>query len=249
MSVGINQYDVAAFRARGVRLANARGVNERAVAEHALALILALTRKLHTGRDRQTQHRWRPMIGDSAIREEEIGGKTLLIVGLGTIGRRLAHLAKAFDMHVIATRRDAAAGKGPADEVFGQDRLPEVLPRADIVALTCPLTPETDKLIGTQALQRMKPTAYLVNVARGRVVDEPALIAALADNRIAGAALDCVWQEPLPADSPLWSFENVLITPHTAGETRLYEERVIDVLVENLERLWRGETHLQNEIV
>jgi phosphoglycerate dehydrogenase-like enzyme len=125
----------------------------------------------------------------------------------------------------------------------------EVLPRADIVALTCPLTPQTEKLIGERALGAMKPSAYLVNVARGRVVDEPALIAALNAGRIAGAALDCTVEEPLPASSPLWDFDNVLITPHTAGETRRYEDNVIDVLLENLDRLWRGEPELKNQVV
>lgn len=248
LSVGINQYDVAAFKAAGVRLANARGANENAVAEHALALMLALARKIPGARDHQARKEWRGMIGDAAIREEELAGKTLLIVGLGTIGQRLAKLAKALDMHVIGLRRDTSAGKGAADEVVGRDRLLDVLPRADILALTCPLTPETEGMIGAAALSRMKPATYLVNVARGRVVDEPALIEALGKGGIAGAALDCVWEEPLPADSLLWSFENVVITPHTGGETRAYEERIIDVLMENVERLWRGEARLRNEI-
>ena len=124
-----------------------------------------------------------------------------------------------------------------------------MLPQADFVALTCPLTPETENLIDARALAAMKPSAYLVNVARGRVVNEPALVEALEQKRIAGAALDCVWEEPLPATSPLWGVPNVLITPHTAGETRRYEDNVIDLLLENLERLWRGEAALKNQIV
>ena len=132
---------------------------------------------------------------------------------------------------------------------FPQHRLLELLPHADFVALTCPLTPETERLIDARALAAMKPSAFLINVARGRVVDEPALVEALAGKRIAGAALDCTVEEPLPADSPLWALDNVLITPHTAGETRRYEDNVIDLLLENLERLWRGETPLRNHIV
>lgn len=248
LSVGINQYDVAAFKAAGVRLANARGANENAVAEHALALMLALARKIPSARDHQARKAWRGMIGDATIREEELGGKTLLIVGLGTIGQRLAKLAKALDMTVIGVRRDPSAGKGAADEVVPQGRFLDALPRADVVALTCPLTPETEGMIGEAALACMKTSAYLINVARGRVVDEPALIESLSKGGIAGAALDCAWEEPLPPKSPLWSFENVLVTPHTGGETRAYEERIIDVLMENLERLWRGEARLRNEI-
>jgi len=188
------------------------------------------------------------MMGDIGRREQEIGGKTLLIIGLGRIGSRLARLARAFDLRVIGLRRNPGAG-GDADEVHGIERLSALLPEADIVALTCPLTPETEGLIGADALARMKPSAHLVNVARGRCVEEPALIAALQEGRIAGAALDCFSEEPLPESSPLWGFENVLITPHTAGETRRYEDNVIDLLLENLERLWAGEGMLRNEIV
>jgi phosphoglycerate dehydrogenase-like enzyme len=189
------------------------------------------------------------MISDQAQREDELGGKTLLIVGLGRIGSRLAALARAFGLRVIATKRNPAAGAAAADLVVNDGRLAEVLPQADIVALTCPLTPQTEKLIGAAALAAMKPSAYLVNVARGRVVDEPALIAALEAGRIAGAALDCTVEEPLPDASPLWGFDNVLITPHTAGETRRYEDNVLDILLENLERLWREQTELKNQVV
>ena len=151
-------------------------------------------------------------------------------------------------MRVIATKRDPASGASAADAVFSQDRLRELLPQADVVALTCPLTPETERLINAQALAAMKPSAILVNVARGKVVDEPALIEALAGKRIAGAGIDCTVEEPLAAASPLWA-PNVLITPHTAGETRAYEDNVIDLLLENLDRLWRGETELRNHVV
>jgi phosphoglycerate dehydrogenase-like enzyme len=126
--------------------------------------------------------------------------------------------------------------------------LPQLLPQADFVALTCPLTPATEKLIDSTALELMKPTAVLINMARGRVVDEPALIAALRNGTIVGTGLDCFWDEPLPPDSPLWAMENVLITPHSGGETQQYEERVIAILLENLEMLWRGEKVLFNQI-
>jgi phosphoglycerate dehydrogenase-like enzyme len=249
ISAGIDQYDQKLFREHGVRLANAAGVNAAAVSEHAMAMILALKRHIHTGRDNQAKKLWRGMISDIPAREDELGGKTLLIVGLGKIGARLAKLAKAFDLKVVATRRDASQGGGAADAVYGNDKLHELLPGADIVALTCPLTPQTTNLIDAKALALMKPTAHLVNVARGRVVDEDALIRALQEKRIAAAGLDVTREEPLPAASPLWEMSNVLITPHTAGETQRYEDGVIDLLVENLERLWRGEATLKNQIV
>lgn len=249
ISAGIDQYDRELLRANGIRLANAAGVNAHAVAEHAIALVLAIKRHIHTGRDNQAAKVWRGMISDIPAREDELGGKTMLIVGLGRIGTRLAKLAKAFDLKVIATRRDASRGGGGADAVYGYDRLHELLPAADIVALTCPLTPETTNLIGTKALGLMKPTATLVNVARGKVVDEDALIRALQEQRIAAAGLDVTRDEPLAASSPLWTMKNVLITPHTAGETQRYEDGVIDLLLENLERLWRGESALVNAVV
>lgn len=249
ISAGTDQYDKERFREKGVRLASAKGVNARAVAEHAMSLILALSRQLHTGRDNQRAKHWRGMIGDPAAREDELGGKTLLIVGLGSIGNRLAQIAKAFDLNVIATRRDPATGAGAADRVYAQSELAALLPQADIVALTCPLTPETENLIDARAFSLMKPSAHLINVARGKVVDEDALVAALAEGRIAAAGIDVTREEPLPASSPLWSMPNVLLTPHTAGETRRYEDNVLDILMENLERLWRGEKELRNQVV
>jgi phosphoglycerate dehydrogenase-like enzyme len=212
-------------------------------------LILAVARQIPEARDNQTATKWRGMIGDLSKREDELGGKTLLIAGMGRIGSRLAALAKAFDMRVIAIRLDPSKGEGVADKVVGAEGLLSMLPQADFVALTCPLTPRTENLIDAKALATMKPSAYLINVARGRVVNEPALVEALAQKRIAGAALDCVWEEPLPATSGLWKVPNVLITPHTAGETRRYEDNVIDLLLENLERLWHGETVLKNQFV
>jgi len=249
ISAGTDQYDKERFRQKGVRLASAQGVNANAVAEHAIALILALARQLHSGRDNQRAKVWRGMVADPEAREDELRGKTLLIVGLGGIGARLATLAKAFELRVIAVKRDPNVGASAADAVHPASDLPRLLPLADIVALTCPLTPETENLMDARALGLMKPSAYLVNVARGRVVDEQALIAALQDGTLAAAGIDCTCEEPLPAASPLWSLRNLLLTPHTAGETRRYENGVIDLLLDNLERLWRGETVLRNQIV
>lgn len=249
ISAGTDQYDRALLQRHGIRLASAQGANEEAVAEHAMALILGLARALHTGRDNQAKRQWRGMISDPAQRERELSGSTLLVIGLGRIGSRLAALARAFRMRVIGLKRNLASATGTVDAVFGPDGLHEALAQADFVALTCPLTPETEGLIGAAELKAMRRTASLINVARGRVVDEPALIMALERGAIAGAGLDCVQEEPLPASSPLWAMENVIITPHTAGETQRYESNVIDLLQENLARLYRGETALKNQIV
>jgi phosphoglycerate dehydrogenase-like enzyme len=249
ISAGTDQYSRQALGEAGVRVASAQGSNERAVAEHAIALILAIARKLPMARDNQSARKWRGLISEISQREDELGGKTLVIVGMGRIGSRLARLAKAFDMQVIAVKRDPATGAEAADLAVPQTRLLEVLAQADFVALTCPLNASTENLIGEQAFAAMKPSAYLINVARGRVVNEPALIEALESGRIAGAAIDCVWQEPLPESSPLWSVPRLFITPHTAGETQKYEDNVIDLLLENLDRQWRGESELKNGFV
>jgi len=248
-AAGYDQFDLDALGARGVRLANGSGVNRNAVSDHAMALLLALARHVHTGRDRQREHVWRGMISDLGRREEELAGKTMLVYGLGAIGARVARLARAFDMRVVGIKRDVASHDGSSDEVRPPDRFLESLAEADVVVLTCPLTPQTENLVDAGALARMKPDAYLINVARGRCVNEPALIDALRRGAIAGAGIDTTREEPLASDSPLWDLENALITPHTAGETRRYEDNVLDILLENIRRLQRGEGTLVNTIV
>ncbi len=246
---GYDNFDVDAVRAKGARLANASGVNVNAVSDHAMALLLGLTRQIHTGRDNQRKGHWRGMISDLSQREDELPGKTMLIFGLGKIGGRLAKLAKAFDMTVIGLKRDISTPVEHVDELHPSAALGELLPRADAVVLTCPLTPETKNVIDGAALAAMKPSSYLINVARGGCVEEAALVDALRREAIAGAGIDVTVPEPLGADSPLWSMENVILTPHTGGETRKYEDNVIDILLENLDRLSKGNEPLHNQVV
>jgi phosphoglycerate dehydrogenase-like enzyme len=151
-------------------------------------------------------------------------------------------------MHVIGVKRDITTGKHGADEVVATADLMKVLPRADIVVLACPLNAATEGLMGAAQLAAMKPGAHLINVARGKVADEAAVIAALQSGHLGAAGLDVTREEPLAATSLLWSMPQVLITPHTAGETQAYEDNVIEILLENLDRLWRGETKLRNDI-
>jgi phosphoglycerate dehydrogenase-like enzyme len=248
-AAGYDQFDLEALRGRGIRLCNASGVNANAVSEHAVALMLALLRKLHTGRDNQRAHHWRGMISELDAREDELPGKTVLVFGAGTIGGRIARLCRAFDTHVIGVKRNPAHADPAFHEVHPPAQLASLLPRADVVILSCPLNDQTRNLMNAATLAAMKPSAYLINVARGGCVDEPALVQALANGQIAGAGIDVTVREPLPGDSPLWDFENVIVTPHTGGETRAYEDRVVDILADNLKRLWRGETQLRNQIV
>ncbi len=249
ISAGVDQYDRAVLAGAGIRLASAQGANANAVSEHAISLILAIARRLPEARDNQARKHWRGMIGDLTRREDELGGKTLLVVGIGRIGGRLARLAKAFGMNVIGLRQDPSKGAEGADEIHGMDALMAQLPRADYVALTCALTPETRGLMAAQQFAAMKPASILVNVARGAVCVEPDLVAALASGHLGAAALDVTAEEPLAEASPLWSMPNVFITPHTGGETRAYEGNVLDLMEENLKRLRAGETTLKNQIV
>jgi phosphoglycerate dehydrogenase-like enzyme len=249
VAAGTDMFPKDLLASHGIRLASARGVNAGAVSDHAMGFMLALVRKLPEARDNQTRHVWRGMGKTLSEREDELSGKTVVVVGLGAIGDRIAKLSKAFDMRVVGIRRDPSAGSGHADEVHGLDELATVLPEADFVVLACPLTSETANIINEATLTLMKPTAYLVNVGRGGCVDESALAAALCEGRIAGAAIDVAAEEPLPQESPVWDLPNILITPHTGGETHRYEENVLDILQENLRRLWAGETELKNQIV
>jgi phosphoglycerate dehydrogenase-like enzyme len=249
ISSGMDQYSRELLGAKGIRLASAAGVNARAVAEHAIALILAIARRLPEARDNQHKKTWRGMIGDLAQREDELGGKTLLVVGMGRIGSHLAKLAKAFDMKVVGIRRDPKAGANGADSIHGMGDLVKLMPDADFVALTCALTPETIGLMSAAAFEAMKPSSVFVNVARGKVADEAALIATMQAGKIWAAGLDVTVDEPLPESSPLWTMPNVFITPHTAGETRAYEDNVLDILMENLDRLWRDEKTLRNQVL
>lgn len=185
----------------------------------------------------------------SSTRERSAGGRctaltlrgsTVLLIGLGNIGRRVTLLAKAFDMRVIGARR----GSDPVpevDEVFPSTRLLDHLPEADYIVICAPLTDETEGLLGEAEFSAMKETAYLINVGRGRIADEDAMIMALRERRIAGAYLDCFAVEPLPADNPLWGLENVFVVPHDSHSSPKIGDRVVAQFAENLRRYARGE--------
>jgi phosphoglycerate dehydrogenase-like enzyme len=249
LSAGVDYYDQAVLRAAGVRLASASGANANAVAEHAVGLLLGVTRKLFVARDDQHKGFWSGMKGDFAQREDELAGKTALVVGTGRIGAKLIRLLKAFDMHVIGVRQNPQAGTAGADEVHATAALPSLLPRADAVILVCPLTDATRGLVNAASFAAMKPTAILVNCARGPVVDEAALVTALTEGRIRAAGLDVFATEPLPAESPLWTLPNSFVTPHTGGETCAYENNVLDLMMENISRLQQGASGLVNQVV
>ena len=249
ISAGYEQFSLDELRSRAIRMANASGVNANAVSHHAMGLVLALARQLHQARDQQHNRHWRPMISDLSHREDDLCGQTMLIIGLGEIGSRLAKLAKAFEMEVLGVKQDVASHDGTADEVYAPDQLETLLGRADFVVLCCPLNRLTREMIDANAFSAMKASAQLVNVARGGCVQEKALAVALTKGQIAGAAIDHFQDEPLGTESPFWTMENLIITPHSAGETRKYEDNVIDILIENIDRLQTGNQELVNQIL
>ena len=248
VSSGTNQYDAEAFKRHGVLLSSARGVNQNAVSEHAMGLILSLTRRLHEARDNQLRGVWGSAGKELCSREDELPGKTMLVVGAGAIGERINRLGKAFDMKVIGVRRDPDRGLGGADEMHSFTDISALLPRADIVVLCCPLTDETRHIMNPVTFALMKPDAYLINVARGGCVDTDALVSALDGGKLAGAGIDVTEEEPLPAGSPLWARRDVMLTSHCGGETRKYEINVVDLLRRNLDILWSGSEDLINRV-
>lgn len=213
----------------GVAVTNAAGIHAPNVAEHVVGSLLGFARCSREGWRREQQREWRPYdVG-------ELAGSTVTVVGLGSIGRAVVDRLSAFDVETVGIRASPEKG-GPADVVRGPDALNDALAETDHVVLTCPLTEATRGLIGESEFRSLPPHAVLVNVARGPVVDTEALVSTLQRGRLGGAALDVTDPEPLPPDHPLWTFENVQITPHVAGATPHYYERLADLVAENVER-------------
>jgi phosphoglycerate dehydrogenase-like enzyme len=223
---------------RGISVCAAPGVKGPTVAEHAMLLLLASFRRF---REIEEARRRRDWIRDQMHETSRtLEGATLVIVGFGAIGQEIARKAKAFDMHVITVTR--AGRTGPTvDQAVKREHLHDVLPQGDAVVLCLPVEPDTVRLFGDAEFARMRPDALFINVGRGDLVDEEALVRALAAKRIGGAALDVTAVEPLPADSPLWAFNNVLISPHSAGCGKDGSERFNVIFAENLRRYRAGE--------
>jgi phosphoglycerate dehydrogenase-like enzyme len=211
------------------------GIHATPLAEFALFGMLAFAKDLPRMLADQRARRW----GQYPV--AELSGRTLVIVGLGQIGAEVARLAAAFGMRVVGLNRTGSGDHPYVAELDRIDALGDRLPEADAVVISLPLTPQTTGLLDATAIARIKPGAMLVNVGRGGVLDEPALIDALCSGRLAGAALDVFATEPLAADSPLWELPNVLVSPHTAGLSVYENERLVSLFVENLRRYLRGE--------
>lgn len=235
LSAGVDFLPLDRIESEGIALANASGVHAEPIGEQVLAYMLQFERGLvETSRN---QHRgvWERVEGG------ELRGKTLGVIGVGAIGSRVAELGQALDMTVVGTKRDLDDAPGAVDDLLPADEYPRLLRRADYVVLACPLTDETEGLIGRPEFRLMGPDAVLVNVARGAIVDEDALVRALQYHMISGAALDVFEEEPLPPDSVLWDLSNVVVTPHMAGSTPHKDGRWVDIVAANYEALAAGD--------
>ncbi|MEF8781545.1 MAG: D-2-hydroxyacid dehydrogenase [Haloarculaceae archaeon] len=227
---GVGHLPLSAFEERGVAVTSASGVHGPNIAEYAIGSLLTFSRGFHRAWQRQQRREYR------SFQTRELKDSTVTVVGLGAIGEAVVDRLEPFDVETVGVRYTPEKG-GPSDEVVGFGAIHDALARTDYLVLACPLTETTEGLIDREALSTLPAEAVVVNVARGEIVDTDDLVFALQRNGIRGAALDVTDPEPLPADHDLWTFSNVLLTPHNAGDTPHYYERVADILSENLRRL------------
>jgi len=236
-SAGVDRVTTPAVRQRGLAVTNARGVFSRPIAEYVVMMALAIARRLPQLLELQRERTWQPLRG------RELSELTIGIIGYGDIGKEVARLLEPFGCRILATRRhpERGSGEGSPVELFGLDQLGEVLRQSDIVVVAAPLTDETAGLIGSEQLGEMRQDAWLINIARGRLIDELALRRALESGWIGGAVLDVFSEEPLSPESPLYRTPNLIITPHTSWASDRVVERTVDLFVDNLRRDRAGE--------
>jgi phosphoglycerate dehydrogenase-like enzyme len=221
--------------ASGVVLTNSRYVFDDALAEYTIGLMLALSKDLYATFQHQGEHRW-------VQRETEtLGGKTVVMVGVGPIARRTAQIARAFGMSVRGIGRTPRGGDPDFGDIAAPDGLRASFADADYVVMVLPSTPQTAGMVDAAAIGALKPAARLINVGRGSTLDQDALCKALREGRLAGAALDVMSPEPLPADSPLWDVPNLIISPHMSGDHTGWQRDIVDLFTRNLDRFQRGE--------
>jgi phosphoglycerate dehydrogenase-like enzyme len=242
-SAGADRPVYQALQERGVQVTTSSGANARVVAAMALAGLLALNKRFPMLWAQQQRREWLPLLGVSRM-PRDLPGQTATIVGWGPIGQELAQLLSALGLNVIAVRTQDPRPQGDV-EMVRFEQMHTVLPRTDCLVLACPLTATTRGLVNAQVLQALPPGAHLINVARGEVVMQDELIAALQSGHIGGAFLDVFEHEPLPAESPLWSLPNVMVSPHAAGHSDGNAERVNHLFLDNLQR-WVGGQPLKN---
>ncbi len=240
-AAGVNQLMFPELRNSDVVVTNSRGIHALPMAEHIVGMLVALARRFPSAFRHQMQRKWAQQeIWDEPIRPRELHGQTVLFVGFGAIGREVARRLLPMGMRLWAVTRSGKAPSELVERVLPATELNAALPEADFVILAAPETPETINMFSTPQFLRMKPTAFLINVARGSLIDESALVEALRRRDIAGAALDVAREEPLPASSPLWELDNIIITPHISAVSEFLWDRQTRLLLENLERWFAG---------
>lgn len=241
-AVGVGSLMFPELLASDVVITTARGIRARAIAEHILGVTIALARRLPTAIRAQVEHRWAQAdIEGPDIDVRTLQGQRMGIVGLGAIGSELAAIAAPFGFGITAIRRTAGSPPPGVEAVWPPDRLHDLLAESDVVVIAAPHTPQTKRLIGRAEVDQMKKGALLVNVSRGKMIDDAAVVAALRDGRLGGAALDVFSEEPLPASSPYWDMPNVIVTPHVSGALRDYWTPLVALFSDNLRRFERGE--------
>ena len=243
-NVGVDHPIYTEMLERGVRLTTSAGSTAGPIAQTAIMGLLALARGFPQWLAAQRIHQWNPQ---RKTLPRDLPGQTAIVLGLGKIGSEIARLARALGLKVIGVRRGPPLAEDPVDELYPPAALPDLLPRCDWLIITCPLTPETRGLVDAGLIARLPRGARIINVARGEIIAEQALIEALRSGHLAGAYRDVFETEPLPAESPLWDLPDVLITPHNSAVAAGNDERVLAIFLDNLVRWHRGEA-LVNEV-
>jgi len=244
-SAGVDHPIFAEMLARGMRLSTSAGTTAVPIAQSAITGLLMLARGFPSWLAAQRRHEWMRL--RSANQPDDLAGQAICVLGLGSIGKEIARLAQALGMHVIGVRRGPRQADDPVAELHTPGALPEILPRCRWLAIACPLTPETRGMIGADALALLPQGACLINIARGEIVDETAMLTALTSGKLGGAYLDAFQKEPLAADAPFWDLPNVIVTPHSSGASSGNAARVLELFVRNFGHWVKGQP-LQNEV-
>ena len=218
-----------------VAITNASGVHAIPISEHVLAIMLSFCRNMPAYFKDQMSRRWLRL-----PKYRELAGSTIGVIGIGKIGERIAETAKNLGMKVLGLRRNPNRTSPCVDRMFGPDQLPEMLPACDWVVISAAATKETEGMIGAPEFNAMKKSAYIINISRGALIREDEMLKALREDRIAGAGLDVFEKEPLEESSPFWELPNVIITPHVAGGTPYYVDRLVDIFCNNIKRYYTG---------
>ncbi|HAF97058.1 D-2-hydroxyacid dehydrogenase [Paenibacillus lactis] len=241
-SAGVDKLPLKKFEERAILLSNASGVHSVPITEHIFAMILAFNRNLHLAVRQQTNKRW-----DTSGTFTELAGKTIVIVGVGQIGSHTARIAQAFGMRTIGVRNSGKPDPH-VDVMYTVDQIDEALSQGDYVVNILPLTAQTKDIFNHERFSAMKTSAFFVNVGRGATVITSDMIQALQSGALAGAGLDVFEEEPLPPEHPLWTMDNVIITPHMAGDTDRYGERAVEIFLDNLKSYVKDGTLIRNVI-